>query len=304
MSSGPITGWVHQTAGVAQPWYGLQDANRYVYHYTSSQTFADYILATGRLKFSRFGSVNDPYESEIFSIGFTTTTGEFGDCQRQIEAVLRRQLKDQWRVGCFVSDVDGSVDVPDGPGSQALQAIFERGHSRPRMWAQYADNHTGACLVFLRDALDQAISASAKGAGFQVSSGRVRYEYANALPRLDQPSAFIIPLDEVTRIGAPAVVEAHIDRFFMDLFLTKSKDWQMEREFRWLLHGGDDGDFFVDISSSLVGILLGSGFPSERKFVVGKYALENKIHVATLLWKNGLPQPKAEHAQLLMATGE
>ena len=54
-------------------WYGLQDHNRYVYHYTSSSTLADKILPTGKLRFSRFENVNDPRESKEWTLPIRLT---------------------------------------------------------------------------------------------------------------------------------------------------------------------------------------------------------------------------------------
>jgi len=124
-------------------WYMLQDADRYVYHYTGAAVLTDHILPGGRLRFSRFGNVNDPRESKnwVFNYHMVQCCLETAD-EDQIKRDLNLRLKDSWHVGCFVSDIYEALSTKqrEDRGEDIIGAMYERGHSRPRMWAQYGDN--------------------------------------------------------------------------------------------------------------------------------------------------------------------
>lgn len=286
-------------------WYGLQDHERYVYHYTSSSTLADYILPTGKLRFSRFEIVNDPRESKEWIFSYFTQIGlELGpEATDPIGTELQKALKHLWRVGCFASDPYEALVTKqrEDQGEDIIGAIYERGHSRPRMWAQYAENYQGACLVFDKEQLDSEIRATATAQGLKVQSGLVDYRNPQVLPKLGKPDALVIFLDEVQRLGFNRFVDVHVERWWKDLFLVKPLDWEQEREFRWLVSGSDD-DFFVDIRKSLVGIVMGDRFPDGCKPAVGDFAQANDVSPAIMDWQNGVPQPKPTHWRLLQVS--
>jgi Protein of unknown function (DUF2971) len=48
-----------------------------------------------------------------------------------------------------------SGDAGDGVGLR--HATFDCAWARPRMWEQYGDNHTGACLLFDRGRLEASL---------------------------------------------------------------------------------------------------------------------------------------------------
>jgi len=72
--------------------------------------------------------------------------------------------------------------------------------------------------------------------------------------------------------------------------LVKCWDWEAERNYRWLIRGDGEEDFFVGIRDSLVGIALGDGFSNELKNLVASYAEDNPVSLAVLEWQNGMPQ--------------
>ena len=283
-------------------WYGLQDQNRFVYHYSSSSTLADYILPTGKLRFSRFEKVNDPRESKEWTFSYLSLTGlELGPAvTHPIGVKLQKALKHLWRVGCFSSDPYEALVTKqrEDRGEDIIGAPYERGHSRPRMWAQYAENYMGACLVFDKAELDSEIRSVAASDGLKVYDGLVEYRNPAVLPNIGKPSALMISLDEIQQLEFDRFVDVHVERWWKELFLVKPRDWEQEREFRWLVTG-DEEDFFVDIHKSLLGIIMGDRFPEARKPVVGEFAGTNDVSVAIMDWQNGVPQPKPTHWRLL-----
>jgi hypothetical protein len=283
-------------------WYMLQDHERYVYHYTRSQTLTKHILATGRLRFSRFQYVNDPRESKDWLFNYYSTHGSLPSETRSIDGALNIRLKHSWRIGCFTFDPYEAVATKtrEDQGHDILAAAYERGHSLPRMWAQYGENFVGGCLVFSRAQLDLDVRHAAEESGAAVYAGRVEYRNDRVVPDLRRPDPLTISVDEVNRLGFEAAVDAHISMHWKALFFGKARDWAQEREFRWLVSGNGDEDFFVDIRKSLVGIALGDRFPNTLKASVGTYAESNPVTVAVMNWQNGVPQPHPTHWRLLL----
>ena len=77
-----------------------------------------------------------------------------------------RDYKSKIRVAAFC------LDQPFGN----MDNQGRRGYARPRMWAQYAENHHGVCIVLDRAGLDQAIRQRypEQGASW-MRSGKVQY---------------------------------------------------------------------------------------------------------------------------------
>jgi hypothetical protein len=281
-------------------WYMLQDANRYVYHYTCAATLTDHILHSGRLRFSRFQNLNDPREAKIWSFDYC---GNADAPEFEIQAIqkeLNERLKLRWRVGCFVSDVYEALVTKEREirGEDIWSAVYERGHSRPRMWAQYGEDYKGACLVFDQQKLDSKIRSTANSGDLIIHAARVEYTNPPVVHSI-VPNAFMISCDELTQLGIDKFAKAHVQRYWKELFFTKAEDWKQEREFRWLVRGDGDEDFLVDIRDSLVGILLGDRFPVGRRAAVGNYALANEVSLADMEWRNGVPRPIPTDARIL-----
>lgn len=282
-------------------WYALQDQNKYFYHYTNSSAFAEGILAAGKLRFSRFQNVNDPRESKNWLFGYYNTNSIDLDFQ-VIEEKLNESLKHSWRVGCFASDPYEALVTKkrEDAGEDILGAIYERGHSRPRMWAHNGENYKGSCLVFDKAKLDADIRASAKAMGSVVYAREVEYRNPRVVVKLGRPDALMISVDEINRLGFDGAVQAHISRHWKELFFLKSRDWEQEREYRWVVSGNGNEDFYIDIRNALVGIALGNHFPDTLKPDVAKYAQANPVSLAIMNWKNGVPQPHPHHWRLLV----
>jgi hypothetical protein len=281
-------------------WYMLDDHERYVYHYTNASTLAHNILTSGTLRFSNFARLNDPREYKNFDLD-VYSSGPLGNDCADIKSQMEVALKEDWKIACFVIDPVEAVISPatDALGARQLDAMHERGHSRPRMWAQYADGHRGACLVFRKHDLDQAIRSYAGRDGLKVFCGPVSYHNVPVVGSMG-PGAFSFSIDNVRRDGVRHTAERHIGRYLSELYLTKNRDWEAEREFRWLLRGAPEKEVLVEFGNSLVGIAIGELFPSELKKAVGRYALDNEISVVTMDWRRAIPQPKPIAPRMLI----
>jgi len=163
-----------------------------------------------------------------------------------------------------------------------------------------SDNYQGACLIFEKHQLDSDVKETAAAYGLNVHAEHVNYRNPNPLPNFSKLNELSIFVDELNHVGIDQYVANHVAKYWRELYFVKIRDWDQEREFRWLISGDGGEDFYVDIKHSLVGILMGDRFPDDRKSVVGSYALDNNLGVALMDWKNGFPQPAPTSARLLI----
>lgn len=280
-------------------WYALQDKDRFVYHYTSSETAAQKILPSRLIRFSRLRSVNDPREFQDYSWTFICDV-EVPDTAPIAEAV-NRALKDSWRIGCFCSDPYESLvtRAREDKGEDIISAAYERGHSRPRMWSQYGRDHSGACLVFDKELLHKAVFAHARERA--VYFGHVEYKNPSPLSSLTAPHPLKISLSSILELGPERAVQQHLAIYHQALFFQKAVDWMQEREYRWTVHWDKTSEFFVDISTALVGIALGERMDAADRSRIARVAGELDVSLAVMRWRNGFPQPEPMHWRPLVA---
>ena len=98
--------------------------NEYLYHFTSSENLIR-ILETMSLKLSDFKKLNDLNENNIPHYYFING--------RRL-AQTKNYIKNHCKILCFSQDY-------------LYKHRLLRGINHPRMWAQYAQNSTGACII-------------------------------------------------------------------------------------------------------------------------------------------------------------
>ena len=282
-------------------WFLLQRPDKYAYHYTRAATLPK-ILRNARLRFSSFSRLNDPRESKDWVLGFHSFGADLELASRTaLHQELNRHLKHAWRVGCFASDVYEACSTREREekGEDIVAALYDRGYARPRMWAQYAQEYRGACLVFDRAKLDQAVREAARARGRQVFHAAVSYRNPNPLVSLGRTHHLLLSLEDLINNGVRRSCEEHVAQHWRQLFMLKARDWEHERELRWIVSADDESDFFVDIADCCVGVILGDRAPMSARRVVSSFARIHNKSLAVMAWTNGFPQPVPEHWRLL-----
>ncbi len=228
------------------------DVSKYVYHYTNVDKAA-MILSGDSLKFSKVTTMNDTLESKPKIV-----TNELS---RALVARLIEHFKftnNQYvQLLCFSTDhplrnktVDRITRYTDFSG---------RGFSFPRMWAQYASDNNGVCFVFNKEKLKELIS-NALGASL-ITCGNVTYinEYKkNIQINSDMATRLLSTLegDIVTRSLNDVQFLRNNEDFVKYNYLSKLRDWEQEREYRFVAYGAND--FFVpEISKAICGVVVG-----------------------------------------------
>lgn len=271
------------------------DPNKYLYHYTSSDT-ARKILASASLRLGRYRDTNDPKERKDwhFSVG-TNVVGRNLDhpTAQDMSDWLSASLKAATRLACFC------MDSPPLTGDH-LKEIFNRGYCKPRMWAQYGASHTGVCLIFRKDRLVEA-ARKRFDQSVPLLCGPVRYINRPIVPNLFSPDEqqYMINLDVFEEIGREQYLLRHIWTHHQRLFFEKMTDWENEREWRIVAIVNDDEDILVPFRDALAGVMFGESADVETMKELMDEAQAYSPWFMALKWKNCSPWYHYEHKLLM-----
>ena len=98
------------------------------------------------------------------------------------------------------------------------------------MWAQYAENHRGVCLVFDREELNLLLKNSMPPEG-KLRAASVHYiDYSQDISFALDP--FILSVDEAASKGLSLHVKEMLEKRWFDYFFVKMQDWRDESEFK------------------------------------------------------------------------
>lgn len=260
---------------------GFQTPDALVYHYTRMDIARDFIIPKRKLKVGSITKTNDPKETRNWK--FTLATQRNGNLLAyntdEWSKKLSHALKANTKVACF------SRDAQPLSGDHTRD-IFLRGWGKPRMWAHYAGNHTGVCLVFDRQKLDHSIC---KTFGFYSKVYRGDVVYVNRGIAYDWHGDFTLNVDELERRGFEAYVSTHFHTFVKQLFFQKMRDWRDESEFRWIVQDDNPEDAFVDITHALVAIIYGDDAnPKDTQNIIEATRDLSLEHMG-LKWTNSSP---------------
>lgn len=262
--------------------FNVDDENRYLYHYTTSEIATRFILHNGTLRLGRYIETNDPKETKTWRFDhFSVLGADFSKYKEsELSSWLSGELKHRTRLVCFSRD--------SGPlTGNHLQDISSRGFCKPRMWAQYGGKHKGVCLVFdsgsLAKKVDEQIASRALCIG-----GDVKYIDRSIAKDLSRNFQYTINLDVLECVGRAAYPEIHLRKFFNELFFEKMVDWSSENEWRWVFFSPDEEDVFLHFGDSLVGLMFGEE-TSEADISEMKSLTRNQLHYQQLRWKNCSP---------------
>jgi hypothetical protein len=256
---------------------GAVGADEYLYHYTCADTAIRYVLGNGTLLMSPFAGTNDPREKQPWTMGFSMAEPDRvpNDLVDQALAEVGQRLRQDVLLACLVQD-DPRPDVPEAG------VELGRGWGHSRMWEQYADKHKGVCVIFDRPALIQAAQDVAPGLEARP------VVYSDAPPRYTSTS---MSLDAIVDQGMDAVVERHVQENIEPLFFTKNRDWEAEHEFRLLSRGAESDELFIDVTSSIVGLVAGpeTGEQQTAALREGLGRMPRAAELTRLRWQNGIP---------------
>ena len=248
-------------------------------HYTKRDTALEKILFNKQLKLGRLGLTNDPKETK------SRTISVISDSEKQysifdIAHRAERVMKEEWRVLCLTKHLRTRKGHSD---RNHYLNFFAPGYCRPRMWAQYAENHSGVCLIFDGRRLETEID-SKKGKGYKVFCGAVSYY------NYDSVTSKSIDFFDIETLGLLNGIRKHYYNFYKHYFLSKYPDWRDESEYRWLIHSPrKKADEFISIKGTLVAVLVGADFSKAYESLLKDLCKNLNVSAGRMCWKNGVP---------------
>ncbi len=264
-----------------------------VCHYTKSKIL-EKILTTGKIKIGLMRKTNDPRESKqrnypVFlsdtPATYNTPISEIEDWHKKAtdaQNKLNRIALDEWKVFCTTLHLHpkSETNVWDR-WTKEYNVLFRQGYSHPRMWAQYAENHKGVCIVFNGIALNQNIQNELKGRCRKILQGPVKYKLLL--------KGTMIQKDEIDRNGINEGIRKHFYKKYRNIFLTKHTDWEHEVEYRWLIHSVNNKPEYVPIVGAIETVILGVDFPESKESKLKELCQGLKIPIKKMGWQDGLP---------------
>lgn len=210
-------------------WSGTNNKNfvprpndEYLYHYTTAKALIQ-ILNGMELKLSSFNNLNDVSEiqSNWINSSIDTIIPEIVTQQFIIEKCSFISFTTNYRKG----------------------GLYKTGAEHPRMWAQYGENHYGACIVLRKKDFLSVNKKVLKGKFYKLE--KVKYT--------------IVPNDAI--IDENSESEELVKHNYRSLFFCKDKDWKEECEYRLF---GVDLPNYLSIDGALAYICLGHRFFKKR----------------------------------------
>lgn len=253
--------------------FSQEITEQYLYHYTTLETAIEEILYSGQLRLGPFEQTNDPRESQNWGIGSVEGARNDRSFGKLIELINEDRLK-RCKVLCLTRD-----DM-----EHHRLGFGRRGFARARMWAQYAGNHRGICLIFDAAKLDAIINRTL-GCKGKIYKGIV--EYTDSVAAVTEASTF--RLEEGYKGKLEMIVQKHIDQYANTIFFNKNRDWKDETEYRYVFYSDDSQYQFIKIDNVLKGLVLGVDFPQVYAPVIAYFKKKYCLEVRNISWDHGIP---------------
>lgn len=251
------------------------------------KTFIENISDTKSIKFSSFTRTNDPLEFLKY-VHYTHSTWDgitvdepnhnlkYG---RKINDIIKNKSK------LFCSSIDISYKdfyTIESRMQNNVSTLLYKGFCKPRMWAQYAENHKGVCLIFdkyvLTELVKQYTNENINGSRLYFSE----INYDNELNGLKQ-------LFDLSKFNEK-LIDDYIDENISKYYFQKLEDYRDESEYRFVIKTNDlnkDDYIYIPYNNALVGIIITASFPKAYYVNLESYSKLNDVPLFLLYWQNG-----------------
>ncbi len=255
-----------------------------LYHYTRLETVIEHILPSGRMIMNPFSKMRDPRESKALNPVGTAAPPQSATLERsrRFAAIYGKSqsVKDQVKVLSLTRDgpADGDPET----------AIFTRGFAHPRLWEQYADKHRGVCLCFDKEALTRALMTELAKHG-KPEHGAVMYRDGPIAP-----TAYTFSLAQIDSESDDDIIDHLIQAGMTELFFTKTKDWETEAEYRFVVPTRGIEPLPAYVRGALRAVILGELAsehykPSIVTLLEQPGVRELNVRILRVRWGDGAP---------------
>lgn len=217
------------------------DPAKYLYHYTNIEK-AIKIIHSQELRFSSITNTNDTSEAKLKILFTDSSNNEISLMDDRVKRVDEyfKKYHDVVRLLCFSMDTSLSKKEKTAAAvlhkNHAKDKYFDvsgRGFALPRMWAQYADNNAGVCLIINKACLEDQLRNRIEF--FKCS--KVVYKGFFDVYKIDEAKLNELSkkIEMVANGGLTLVNLMQKDKVFLQYnFFEKLNDWQNEHEYRYL----------------------------------------------------------------------
>ena len=192
-----------------------------LFHFTKAEKLFD-IIDSMTIKTSSLKTLNDLNEVNVST---------YNICQTDFETELQEFLLNRCSTISFCKNY-------------SVNGFYQEGTNHPRMWAQYAQDNEGVCIVLDEDSFLEQNKDVLSKCVYNIED--VEYLFYSELPKPDK---------EMT-------VSDYVIQNYRKIFFQKHLDWQQEKERRlW----GVDIPEYLNIYGAIKYICLGSKFIKKKE---------------------------------------
>ena len=246
------------------------DRTKYLYHYTDV-TKAFKIIDGNSLKFSKTSRANDTLESKLkIDMNSIEKQGQV-NLLKWIDAFNSNYSKNL-QLLCFSMDKEIPLQGNNKCDIKTQLSDYSgRGFAMPRMWAQYANNNLGVCLVYEREKISKLIKQ--RLGSLLIQEAEVLYKDQLFKYKFDEETIQeILMLSHKNTLSAGFHIQCHgflktHESFRLYNYFYKLDDWSGENEYRFLAF--DEDDLFINnCNDALVGVIIGEKMDSTNERIL------------------------------------
>lgn len=246
------------------PYNQQKEKESKLYHYTKMDTLIEYILKDNKLRAGKLVESNDPKETSEMNFFITTGLSNYEDRKKvlnnffnQKQRIISENIKEYSKIICFSLD---SVSPKC------------KGYNHPRMWAQYAENNKGVCLVLNKRKFQNEFDE--KFEHYKTYCGKVTYDFRD---NEEYTRAYTLNLNDNNSINE--IISKKMDKYYKEYFFSKHYDWIQENEFRYVINSDEKNFFYISINESLEKIVLGNNVDPKKKKEIKKLLDKSELEV-------------------------
>lgn len=224
------------------PLSDLESDDRYLYHYTKIDTCFK-ILYYETLQFSSISCTNDIFEQKP-KISLSSDDMKLQEKYYEVLMALEKRRR-KTQLLCFSRDAP-KLKKDDVHRDEA--DVTGRGFALPRMWAQYAQNNQGVCLIINKSRLIGQL----RNQKIKFWEGNV--EYSDSFESFPLEKHDLIDLER--NMKNPNVLSN--SKYRKLNYFSKLKDWESEREYRIVTYSEKEAPIIVgSLFDYLEGVIVG-----------------------------------------------
>ena len=258
-----------------------------VCHFTTKYIALTKILKHKTIRFNDITSTSDPKETKerLFYFDELGSQNKFNPKGVIIPLDLSDGTKEKYREfikECKIFCTSCHNDLMSSVISDDSVELHYSSIGRSSMWAHYAQDHSGMCLLLDGEKLDKNIREKFKGEGYVVRRGLVSYD-------LEMSFAPTRVYDlEYEKCDWPERTRGSLIKHYKNNFLCKSPDWKSEHEFRWLVFNQSNSEMLVPIGNAIKAVVVGVDYRCHFSSLKA-LCKPLKIPVGKMNWLDGRP---------------